>query len=95
VNSRFDQHGKCAFLGTHRQYDLWLCEQDGLPPTLVARYGNEPSEYTSYNPAIMIGAKRLSEMREDEVINQLGGSEIALAIRVALDRARAAGFNLL
>jgi hypothetical protein len=38
-------------LGFFAEYDLYLQSQVGLPPTLLARYGDQPSEYRSFNPA--------------------------------------------
>jgi len=41
---------KCIFLGQYEFkgeiYDLYFCEQDGLP-TVIARYGNDGPEYIS------------------------------------------------
>lgn len=37
---------RCTFLGTHLGYDVYRCAQC-TGPTMVARYGNEGSEYTS------------------------------------------------
>jgi len=36
----------CTFLGKWHEYDLYHCPQNGFP-TVVGRYGNAPSEYTS------------------------------------------------
>lgn len=36
----------CTFLGCFRGHDLYYCEQHGLP-TVIARYGDEGSAYTS------------------------------------------------
>lgn len=37
-------------LGFFGEYDLYLQSQVGLPATLLARYGDQPSEYSSFNP---------------------------------------------
>jgi hypothetical protein len=37
----------CVFLGRHNGQDLYFCEQGGSIPTVVARFGDEGSEYTS------------------------------------------------
>ncbi len=39
----------CKFLGTHKDHDLYFCEdeKDGFFDTVIARYGNEGSEYKS------------------------------------------------
>jgi alpha-D-ribose 1-methylphosphonate 5-triphosphate synthase subunit PhnG len=36
----------CLFVGEHGEYDVYVCPQNGLP-TIVARYGDEGSEYVS------------------------------------------------
>ena len=38
-------------LGFFGEYDLYLQSQVGLPPTLLARHGDQPGEYSSFNPA--------------------------------------------
>lgn len=38
-------------LGFFEEYDLYVQSQVGLPPTLLARYGDQPSEYSSFNPS--------------------------------------------
>jgi len=42
---------KCKFLGTFGEEDVYLCgthrEESAVGPTLLRRYGNEPSEYSS------------------------------------------------
>ena len=45
------QLGDCAPLGTHNGHDLYVGYQNPLPPTLIARYGNHPSEYLTCNPS--------------------------------------------
>jgi hypothetical protein len=35
----------CVFLGRHKCHDLYFCDQ--TIPTVVARFGDEGSEYTS------------------------------------------------
>jgi hypothetical protein len=42
-----------VILGRFEEYDLYLCEQTGLPATLVARYGNEGHEYSTFNPKLL------------------------------------------
>lgn len=39
---------KCTYLGDFDNYDLYYC--DGIIPTVVARYGNEPPSYYSGLP---------------------------------------------
>ena len=47
VSTRFEHDCKrCAFLGQYEEYDLYFCPQNGIP-TVIARYGDEGSEYTS------------------------------------------------
>ncbi len=53
------QPGECTPLGFFEEYDLYFAPQTGLPPTLVARYGNSPAEYGTYNPGLL-GVDRLS-----------------------------------
>ena len=36
---------ECVFLGTYKDTDLYFC--DPLRPTVLYRYGNDPSEYGS------------------------------------------------
>ncbi|RKP44751.1 hypothetical protein [Pararobbsia silviterrae] len=38
-------------LGVFKEFDLYLCEQAALPPTLVARHGADGA-YTSFNPTL-------------------------------------------
>lgn len=37
----------CTFLGFHKHFDLYFCEQGGAGPTVIARYGDHGSEYSS------------------------------------------------
>lgn len=39
----------CKFLGTHDEYDLYVCVDAQGSSSLVARYGDEPDEYTTGN----------------------------------------------
>jgi hypothetical protein len=45
-------HGACVRLGVHGAYDLYVGLQAPLPPTLIARYGNDPGDYETWNPRI-------------------------------------------
>jgi ribosomal protein S27AE len=45
-------HGACVRLGTFGQYDLYVGLQAPLPPTLIARYGDSPGDYETWNPAL-------------------------------------------
>ena len=38
---------QCKFLAHKDGHDLYFCEQNGFGPTVVARYGNDGSDYTS------------------------------------------------
>lgn len=38
---------KCMYLGNFEKYDLYWCMQGVNIPTVIARYGDEGSEYTS------------------------------------------------
>jgi hypothetical protein len=42
--------GLCMRLGTYGTYDLYVGLQAPLPPTLIARYGNAPGAYETFNP---------------------------------------------
>lgn len=48
-------------LGFYREYDLYFQTQAALPPTLVARYGDQGSEYSSFNPTFT----KLSDLGEE------------------------------
>lgn len=37
---------KCVYLGQHENYDLYYCEQSGLP-TVICRWGNNGCDYHS------------------------------------------------
>jgi hypothetical protein len=37
----------CVFLGCFGEYDLYYCPQGGKIPTVVARYGDKPPQYSS------------------------------------------------
>jgi hypothetical protein len=42
-----------VYLGFYEESDLYLCQQlAGLPPTIVARYGNDANAYSTFNPAV-------------------------------------------
>lgn len=45
------QSGGCQPLGFFGEFDLYIGTQYPLPPTLIARYGNQPSDYLIYNPS--------------------------------------------
>lgn len=38
---------KCDFLGRHGNWDLYYCYKDVFGPTVIARFGDEGSEYIS------------------------------------------------
>lgn len=38
---------KCVFVGRHEAHDLYYCELSPVMPTVIARFGNEPQDYTS------------------------------------------------
>lgn len=40
-------------LGTHEGKDLYICPQNCLPETLIAKYGDGDHEYVSFNPEIL------------------------------------------
>lgn len=40
-------------LGFWMGFDLYIAVQNGLPPTLIARFGSRLDEYSSYCPAIL------------------------------------------
>jgi hypothetical protein len=46
-------------LGRIEGYDLYVGLQPPLPPTLIARYGDEPDEYETFNPWLL-GAENVS-----------------------------------
>lgn len=59
--TRFDHpFADHVVLGFYNEYDLYLAKQDLLPPTFIARYGNGPEDYSSYNPSIL-GVSNISE----------------------------------
>lgn len=44
----------CKYLGTVDDYDLYWCPQRGLGiPTLVARYGSDGPDYTTWNVKLL------------------------------------------
>ncbi|WP_233854149.1 hypothetical protein [Paraburkholderia sp. HD33-4] len=43
----------CIPLGGFGGYDLYIGLQPPLPPTLIARYGNEPGAYETYSPHLV------------------------------------------
>ncbi|CAN7639372.1 hypothetical protein [Paraburkholderia terricola] len=65
-------------LGFFAEYDLYLQSQVGLPPTLLARYGDHPHQYSSFNPTFT----KLSDI----------GIESRPVFAEALARARAFAF---
>lgn len=44
------QEGEVIPLGYYQEFDLYIGKQDGLPPTLIARYGNSGTMYSTMNP---------------------------------------------
>lgn len=40
-------HSCCALLVQHGEFDLYYCRQNRMIPTVLARYGDKPSEYFS------------------------------------------------
>jgi hypothetical protein len=65
-------------LGFFNEFDLYLQSQAGLPPTLLARFGDHPPQYSAFNPAFM----KLQDI----------GSESRPVFAEALARARALSF---
>lgn len=65
-------------LGFFAEYDLYLQSQVGLPPTLVARYGDHPHQCSSFNPTF----SKLSDI----------GAESRPVFAEAIARARALAF---
>lgn len=51
----------CTFLGTHGDADLYFCAERSLMPpgTLLARHGDEPSDYWSMWPGAFRGNEEL------------------------------------
>lgn len=53
---------RCSFLGQHEGHDLYFCEQGGLLPTVIARYGSDGPDYTSglgwFNIPALVEAER-------------------------------------
>lgn len=43
----------CTFIGRHGGYDLYLCQQGGLAPTIIARFGDDGPSYHS-GPSVLI-----------------------------------------
>lgn len=45
--------GEYIPLGFHEEFDLYVgINEGGLPPTLIARYGDEPGDYATFNPTL-------------------------------------------
>jgi hypothetical protein len=44
--------GDVVELGPFEDFDLYVAGQSPLPPTLVARYGDAPADYMTFNPAL-------------------------------------------
>jgi hypothetical protein len=65
-------------LGFFAEYDLYLQSQVGLPPTFLARYGDHPHQYSSFNPTFT----KLADI----------GAESRPVFAEALARARALSF---
>lgn len=42
-------------LGWYNEYDLYIGLQEGLPPTLMARHGDNGEDYHSFNPTLNSG----------------------------------------
>lgn len=63
---------RCAFLGQHRQYDVYVCRQGGWP-TVVLRHGDDGPDYHSGahlvddlpGPMAQAAAELMREMRDD------------------------------
>lgn len=45
----------CKYLGAHEDYDLYYCGGDRVGPTVVARYGDDGSAYTSSLLSLLTG----------------------------------------
>ena len=71
TDERLFQHDStcCTFLGSYDGHDLYWCAQGGAFPTVMARYGNEGSEYKSgmifadrgLNPHLVEAKRRAQE----------------------------------
>ena len=61
---------ECSFLGTlncpNETYDFYYCS-DALP-TYIARFGNEPIQYTSFLSSVLESAKHLDGMQGNIVL---------------------------
>lgn len=44
--------GNTLFLGRFKEYDLYIGFQKLLPKTLIAKYGSEAWQYTTFNPTL-------------------------------------------
>lgn len=80
----------CIYLGQHEEYDLYYCTQGGDWPTVIARYGDEGSEYTSglkieidavlniaKTRAVQMLSKRLAQSRWYRLENNLPDADLA------------------
>lgn len=68
-------------LGYFEDYDLYVAEQGHLPPTLIARYGHQPQEYISYNPALL-GSIHEAGMAIQTAYNRAVGLRYDLKMRI-------------
>ncbi|MGN6589316.1 MAG: hypothetical protein ACTHKE_03390 [Sphingomicrobium sp.] len=51
---RFGRHpGDCQPLGFFGEFDLYVGAQSPLPPALIAKYGNGPGDYATFNPTLL------------------------------------------
>lgn len=47
ITPQYKQTGcnKCIFLGTHEKYDLYFCNAIRSKPTVIAKFGDNPTDY--------------------------------------------------
>jgi hypothetical protein len=81
--NRWSRHpGDCMPLGFFGEYDLYIAEQSfGFAPTLIARYGDAPGQYGSFN----------SFVTDVRVLYAPDASDITLVYREAYERAQRIG----
>lgn len=49
----------CTFIGHYEGHDIYRCEQGGIMPTIIARWGSDGPQYSS-GPMVAIGDIMLS-----------------------------------
>jgi len=69
----------CLWLGAFDRFDLYWCPQLGFTgspmPTLIARYGNGPSEYLTYNYRLVGSDPRHAVFAEALRLARIAGLE--------------------